>query len=181
MPELPDALRARFVEEYGLSPYDAGVLTADRDLAAYYETVAAEVDQKQAANWISGDLRGLLNESDTEISGSKMGPEHMVELIGLVQDGAISRSAARDVLARVFETGDSPSAVVEHEGLASVGGDELGGVVEEVIAANPDEAGRVRAGDKKVIGFLIGQVMKATRGNADGGRVREILLQKLDS
>ncbi len=181
MPELPDELRARFVEQYGLSPYDASVLTADRELAVYYEAVAAEADPKQAANWISGDLRSLLNESGTEISGAEISPEHMVELIGLVQGGAISRSAARDVLGRVFESGDSPSAVVEREGLASVGGDELSGVVEEVISANPDEAERVKAGDKKIVGFLIGQVMKATRGNADGGRAREILLQKLDA
>jgi len=181
MPELPDAMRARFVEDYGLSPYDAGVLTADRDLAVYYEAVAAEVDPKQAANWISGDLRSLLNESGEEVSNSKASPERMIELICLVRDGAISRSAARDVIGRVFETGDSPTAIVEREGLASVGGDELSGVIEEVIAANPDEAGRVKAGDKKVMGFLIGQVMKATRGNADGGRAREILLQKLDS
>ena len=181
MPELPDAMRARFVEDYGLSPYDAGVLTADRDLAVYYEAVAAEVDPKQAANWISGDLRSLLNESGEEVSNSKASPERMIELICLVRDGAISRSAARDVIGRVFETGDSPTAIVEREGLASVGGDELSGVIEEVIAANPDEAGRIKAGDKKVMGFLIGQVMKATRGNADGGRAREILLQKLDS
>ncbi|MDQ3658255.1 MAG: Asp-tRNA(Asn)/Glu-tRNA(Gln) amidotransferase subunit GatB [Actinomycetota bacterium] len=181
MPELPDAMRARFVEQYGLSPYDAGVLTADRDLAVYYEAVAAEVDPKQAANWISGDLRSLLNESGEEVFNSKVSPEHMIELIRLVRDGAISRSAARDVIGRVFETGDSPTAIVEREGLASVGGDELSGMIEEVIAANPDEAERVRDGDKKVMGFLIGQVMKATRGNADGGRAREILLQKLGS
>ncbi len=181
MPELPDAMRARFVEQHGLSPYDAGVLTSDRDLAVYYEAVAAEVDPKQAANWISGDLRSLLNESGEEVSNSKVSPERMIELIRLVRDGAISRSAARDVIGRVFETGDSPTAIVEREGLASVGGDELSGMIEEVIAANPDEAERVRDGDKKVMGFLIGQVMKATRGNADGGRAREILLQKLGS
>jgi aspartyl-tRNA(Asn)/glutamyl-tRNA(Gln) amidotransferase subunit B len=105
----------------------------------------------------------------------------MADLIGIVAEGAISRSAAKEVLDRIVETGESPSAVVEREGLGSVGGDELSGVVDEVISANPDEAERVRGGDKKVIGFLIGQVMRATRGNADGGRVRELLLQKLDS
>jgi aspartyl-tRNA(Asn)/glutamyl-tRNA(Gln) amidotransferase subunit B len=84
------------------------------------------------------------------------------------------------VLDRVFETGESPSAAVERLGLAAVGGDELGDIVDEVISANPDEAERVKSGDKKVIGFLIGQVMRATRGNADGGRVREILLEKLN-
>ena len=181
MPELPDAMRQRFVEQYGLSPYDAGVLTADRKLALYYEAVAAEADPKQAANWISGDLRSLANESGTEILDSGVSPEHLAELIRLVKDGAISRSAARDVLGIVFQTGDSPSVVVEREGLASVGGDELSGVIEEVIAANPNEAERIKSGDQKVVGVLIGQVMKATRGNADGGRVREILLQKLGS
>jgi aspartyl-tRNA(Asn)/glutamyl-tRNA(Gln) amidotransferase subunit B len=183
LPELPDQMRTRFVEQYGLSEYDAGVLTADRDLASYYEQVAAApgVEPKQAANWITVELRGRLNEAGIEISDSKVGPERLADLIGLVAEGAISRSAAKDVLDRIFETGESPSAVVEREGLAAVGGDELSGTVDEVIAANPEEAERVREGDKKVIGFLIGQVMRATRGNADGGRVRELLLQKLGS
>ena len=174
---------ARFLEQYGLSEYDAGVLTADRDLAVYYEKVAAVpgIDPKQAANWITVELRGRLNEADIEISESRVGPERLAELIGLVGEGTISRSAAKDVLDRVFESGESPSAVVEREGLAAVGGDELGGVVDEVISSNPEEAERVRGGDKKVIGFLIGQVMRATRGNADGGRVRELILQKLGS
>jgi aspartyl-tRNA(Asn)/glutamyl-tRNA(Gln) amidotransferase subunit B len=179
--ELPDHMLARFVEQYGLSEYDARVLTSDRDLAVFYEAVAAEVDPKQASNWISGDLRALLNETGTDISDSRVTPEHMKELIELVAAGKVSRSAARTALDTVFETGDSPSAVVEREGLASVGSDELSGVVDEAISANPDEAERVRNGDKKVVGFLVGQVMKATRGNADGGRVRELLLEKLGS
>jgi aspartyl-tRNA(Asn)/glutamyl-tRNA(Gln) amidotransferase subunit B len=183
LPELPDQMRARFVEQYGLSDYDAGVLVADRGLALFYEKVAGVpgVDPKQAANWITVELRGRLNEAGVELSKSKVTPERMADLIGLVASGTISRSAAKDVLDRVVETGESPSAVVEREGLAAVGSDELGGVVDEVISANPDEAERVRNGDKKVIGFLIGQVMRATRGNADGGRVRELLLQKLES
>jgi aspartyl-tRNA(Asn)/glutamyl-tRNA(Gln) amidotransferase subunit B len=181
MPELPDAMRARFVERYGLSAYDAGVLTADRDLAAFYEKVAAEADPKQASNWISGDLRALLNEADENVKESKVSPEHVVDLIGLVGDGKVSRSAARSVLGEVFKTGDRPSEVVEREGLGSVEADELDGVVDGVISSNPEEAERVRNGDKKVVGFLMGQVMRATRGNADGGRARELLLRKLSS
>jgi len=181
MPELPDAMRARFVGRYGLSPYDAGVLAADRDLASFYEEVASEADPKQASNWISGDFRALLNESGTDVSESKVIPDLMKELIGLVGDGKVSRSAARTVLDEVFRTGDRPAEVVEREGLGSVEADELEGVVEGVISSNPDEADRVRNGDKKVVGFLMGQVMKATRGNADGGRARELLLQKLSS
>ena len=179
--ELPDQMRARFVEQYGLPDYDAGVLVADRDLARFYESVAGApgVDPKQAANWITVELRGRLNETGVGISESKVTPERMADLLGLLGEGTISRSAAKDILDRVVDTGESPSAVVEREGLAAVGSDELGGVVDEVIAANPEEAERVREGDKKVIGFLIGQVMRATRGNADGGRVRELLLQKL--
>jgi aspartyl-tRNA(Asn)/glutamyl-tRNA(Gln) amidotransferase subunit B len=172
---------ARFVEEYGLSGYDAGVLTSDRELASFYEAVAADVDPKQASNWISGDLRALLNENGTDISDSRVTPEHIKELIELVAAGKVSRSAARTALDKVFETGDSPSAVVERDGLASVGSEELSGVVDEVISANPEEAERVRGGDKKVVGFLIGQIMKATRGNADGGRARELLMEKLGS
>ena len=181
LPELPEQKKNRFVQDYGLTGYAASVLTADRELAAFYEeAVSGGADPKQAANWISGDLQALLNESGTSISGSKVTPGYLVELLGLVEDGTISRSAAKDVLPRVFETGDAPSAVVEREGLASVGGDELSGMVDGVIAANPDEAERVRTGDKKVIGFLVGQVMKASRGSADGGRVRTLLLEKLD-
>jgi aspartyl-tRNA(Asn)/glutamyl-tRNA(Gln) amidotransferase subunit B len=180
LPELPEEKKARFVEQYGLSEYDAGVLTSDNELATFYEEVASKVDPKQAANWTSGELRARLNEMGVGISESRVSPGHLAELIGLVEKGTVSRSAAKDVLGIVFETGDSPSAVVEREGLASLGGDELSGIVDEVVAANPSEAERVRAGDQKVIGFLVGQVMRATRGNADGGRVRQLLAEKLD-
>jgi len=180
LPELPEERKARFVEQYGLSEYDASVLTAGGDLAGFYEEVAAQADPKQAANWTTGELRARLNEAGIEVAESKVKPGHLAELIGLVENGTISRSAAKDVLGTVFETGDSPSTVVEREGLASMGGDELSGIVDEVISANPDEAERVRSGDKKVIGFLVGQVMKVTRGNADGGRVRQLLLEKLN-
>ena len=181
LPELPDEMRARFVEQYGLSEYDAGVLIADRDLAVFYEEVASGADPKQAANWVTGDLRARLNEAGIGISESRVAPGHVRELVSLVSGGEISRSAAKDVLGKTFETGDAPSVIVDREGLSAVGGDELGGVVDEVISSNPDEAGRVREGDKKVVGFLVGQVMRATRGNADGGRVRELLLEKLNS
>jgi aspartyl-tRNA(Asn)/glutamyl-tRNA(Gln) amidotransferase subunit B len=180
LPELPEQKKARFIEQYGLSEYDAGVLTSDNELASFYEEVAAEADPKQAANWTTGELRARLNEAGVDISESKITPGHLAELIGLVENGTVSRSAARGVLAAVFDTGDSPTIVVEREGLASVGGDELSGVVDEVIAANPSEAERVRAGDKKVVGFLVGQVMRATRGNADGGRVRQLLAERLN-
>jgi aspartyl-tRNA(Asn)/glutamyl-tRNA(Gln) amidotransferase subunit B len=180
LPELPEQRRARFVEQYGLSEYDAGVLTADMELATFYEKVSAKADPKQAANWVSGELRARLNEAGVGVAESKVEPGHLIELIDLLQSGAVSRSAAKDVLNTVFETGDSPAVIVEREGLASMGGDELSGMVDEVIAANPNEAGRVRAGDRKVIGFLVGQVMRASRGNADGGRVRQLLVEKLN-
>src|ERR671916_3236597 len=154
VPELPEQKRVRFVEQYGLSEYDASVLTSDADLADFYEKVAGSeaTDPKQAANWISGELRARLNETGTSVSESKMTPEAMAELIGLIQNNTVSRSAAKDVLGTIFETGESPSVVVEREGLASMGGDELSGMVDEAIAGNPDEADRIRSGDKKVIG-----------------------------
>ncbi|MGI8650645.1 MAG: Asp-tRNA(Asn)/Glu-tRNA(Gln) amidotransferase subunit GatB [Rubrobacter sp.] len=181
MPELPDEMRRRFVSDYGLSGYDAGVLAADRDLAAFYEAVAEETDPKQAANWTSGDLRALLNEKNTGVKESKVTPQHLIKLIKLVEGGTVSRSAAKTVLAKVFETGDEPAAVVEREGLAQTESSELSGILDDVIAKNPDEAERVRGGDQKVIGFLVGQVTKATRGNADGGEVRKLFLEKLGS
>jgi aspartyl-tRNA(Asn)/glutamyl-tRNA(Gln) amidotransferase subunit B len=180
LPELPEEKKARFIEQYGLSEYDAGVLTSDNELASFYEGVAVKADPKQAANWTTGELRARLNEAGVSISESKVTSEHLAGLIGLVESGSVSRSAAKDVLGIISETGDSPSAVVEREGLASLGGDELSDVVDEVITTNPSEADRVRAGDKKVVGFLVGQVMRATRGNADGGRVRQLLAEKLD-
>jgi aspartyl-tRNA(Asn)/glutamyl-tRNA(Gln) amidotransferase subunit B len=180
LPELPEQKKARFMEQYGLSEYDAGVLTADRDLAAFYEEVASKADPKQAANWTSGELQARLNEAAIGILESRVEPGHLAELISLVEKGTVSRSAAKDVLSIVFASGDSPSEIIEREGLASMGGDELSGVVDEVIAANPNEAERVRDGDNKVVGFLVGQVMKATRGNADGGRVRQLLVEKLN-
>jgi len=183
LPELPARMLARFMEQYGLSEYDAGVLVADRELVVYYEKVAAVsgIDPKQAANWVTVELRGRLNEAGIGVSESRVSPERMAELIVLTGEGTISRSAAKDVLDRIFETGESPSAVVEREGLATVGGDELEGIVDEVISSHPAEAERVRGGDRKVVNYLLGQVMKATRGSADGGRVRALLLQKLDS
>jgi len=180
LPELPDAMRARFVEQYDLSPYDAGVLTADRELAAFYEAVAAEADPKQAANWVSGELRARLNEAGVGIAESKVTPGHVVELISLVEGGSVSRSAAKDILSRVFETGEGPKATAEREGLTAVAGDELGAVVDEIISENPAEAERFRAGEAKVLGFLVGQAMKKTRGKADGGRVRALLQEKLN-
>ncbi|MBV9454153.1 MAG: Asp-tRNA(Asn)/Glu-tRNA(Gln) amidotransferase subunit GatB [Rubrobacter sp.] len=180
LPELPEQRMTRFVEQYGLSEYDAGVLTANTELATFYEKVSERADPKQAANWVSGELRARLNEAGVSISESKVEPGHLIELINLLKRGTVSRSAAKDVLNIVFETGDFPATIVEREGLASMGGDELSRMVDEVVAANPNEAERVRAGDKKVIGFLVGQVMKATRGNADGGRVRQFLLERLN-
>jgi aspartyl-tRNA(Asn)/glutamyl-tRNA(Gln) amidotransferase subunit B len=176
-------MRSRFVEQYGLSDYDASVLVADRDLARFYEEVvgAPGVDPKQASNWITVELRGRLNVAGIEASESRVTAERMAELIALVGEGTISRSAAKDVLDRVVDTGESPTAIVEREGLAAVGSDELGGVVDEVISANPEEAERVRNGDQRVVNFLLGQVMRATRGNADGGRVRELILERLSS
>ena len=181
LPELPGEMKHRFAGSYGLSDYDAGVLTADRDFAEYYEKVAAKVDTKQAANWTTGELLGRLNDAGLAVSESKVTPEHLAEIIGLVQGKEISRNAGREVLERVFESGEEPSVVVEREGLGGMGEDQLSTIVDGVISENLDEAERARGGDQKVIGFLVGQVMKATRGQADGGQVRQLLLEKLQS
>ncbi|TCJ18353.1 Asp-tRNA(Asn)/Glu-tRNA(Gln) amidotransferase subunit GatB [Rubrobacter taiwanensis] len=181
LPELPEQMKSRFMESYGLSEYDARVLTSSRELAEYYERVAAETDPKQAASWVSVELLGRLNDAGLGISDSRVTPEHLVEIIELVRSRTISRTAAKEVLDQVFKTGDRPSDVVEREGLKGLGEDELSGIVEQVIAENPEPAAKVRGGDQKVVGFLVGQVMRATRGQADGGEVRRIILEKLQS
>jgi aspartyl-tRNA(Asn)/glutamyl-tRNA(Gln) amidotransferase subunit B len=181
LPELPVARRRRYQRELGLSFEDAEVLTETPELSAYLEQTAALVDPKLAANWIRGDLRALLSERGEEPWESNVTPERLAALITLVEGGELSRPNAKEVvLPAVAETGGDPRAIVEERGLAAIGaGDELRGIVEQVIAENPAQAQQLRDGQDKLAGFFVGQVMKATQGRADpktvGDLVREIV------
>jgi len=179
LPELPDEKRARFERDYGLSRYDAGVLTADAEKAAFYEAAAEGRDPKLAANWVSQELFGYLNREDMALSDSPVSARQLGGLIDLIADDTISGKIAKTVFEKMIETGDDPADIVEREGLKQVtdtGAIEK--VVDEIIAANPEQAAAVR--DKpKAMGWFVGQVMKATGGKANPGAVNKLLKAKL--
>ena len=182
LPELPDAKKARFVAQYGLSSYDAGVLVASRPAADYFEaTVAAGAAPKAAANWMINELFGLLNAAGLDIEASKIAPPALAQLIRLVESGSISSRTAKEVFEEMFRIGRAPDEIVSERGLAQISDEAaLGQVVQEVLAANPEGVADYQAGRRQALGFLVGQVMKATRGKANPGLVNRLLTQKLE-
>ncbi len=180
LPELPDAKKARFIAEFGLSPYDAQVLAAERETADYFERVAKGRDAKQAANWVTGALFAHLNEAGKTISESPVAAATLAELIDLVADGTISGRIAKEVFAEMATTGKAAKDIVAAKGLTQISdAGAIAAAVDKVIAANPKQAADVRAGKAKTIGWLVGQVMKATQGKANPQMVNEMLARKL--
>jgi aspartyl-tRNA(Asn)/glutamyl-tRNA(Gln) amidotransferase subunit B len=179
LPELPDAKRDRLMTVVGLSGYDAGVIAAERPIADYFEAVvAAGADGKSAANWIMTTAMTGYNETGT----FGVVPARLAELIRLVSDNVVSLQAAKRIYTELPGNGDTPRAVADRLGLIQVGdADALGAWVDEVLAANPKEVERYRAGEAKLMGFLTGQVMKKSGGKADPKAVQPVLLQKLNS
>lgn len=183
LPELPAARRKRFVTAYQIPDYDAEFLTATHQVADFFdETARSSGDPKASSNWIMGDLSGLLNSARLEIQEAKVKPEHLSELINLIKDGTISGKIAKSVLPEVFETGKSPRQIVEEKGLAQISDSSaIETIIDQVIADNPGSAQDYRDGKKKAIGFLVGQVMRATKGKANPQMVNQILRQKLET
>ena len=181
MPELPATKRARFVEQFGLREYDAQVLTATRAMSEYYEEVAdVSKDPKTAANWVMGELAGLLKGAGKEINESPVPAKHLGELVALISKGELTGKLAKEVLPKMFETGEAPSVIMDREGLKPITDTgALEKIVEEVIAANPKQVEQFRGGKATVIGFLVGQVMKASRGQANPATATELLKTKL--
>ena len=181
MPELPDAKRARFVDEFGLSDYDAGVLTSTRELADYYEAVlAAGADPKIAANWVAGSLAAALNADSIEITESKVSPDQLAGLIARIDDNTISGKIAKDVFEAMWVGEGSADAIIEAKGLKQITDpDALGKIIDEVIANNPGQLEQYRSGKDKLFGFFVGQTMKATQGKANPAEVNKLLKQKL--
>jgi aspartyl-tRNA(Asn)/glutamyl-tRNA(Gln) amidotransferase subunit B len=179
MPELPADKRRRFVESYGLREYDAGVLTATRAVSDYFEkAAAASGDPRTAANWVAGDLMGALKGRD--IAESRVSPEQLGELVSLISSGELSGKLAKDIFAKMFASGESARAIVDREGVRQISdSDALGKIVDEVIAGNPKQVEQYKSGKTAVLGFLVGQVMKASKGQANPGAVNELLKQKL--
>jgi aspartyl-tRNA(Asn)/glutamyl-tRNA(Gln) amidotransferase subunit B len=179
LPELPDAKRARFVAEYGLSPYDADVLVAERDSADYFETVAKGRDAKQAANWVINELFGRLNKEGHAISDSPVTANQLGGVLDLIKAGTISGKIAKDVFDIVWTEGGDPRAIVEARGLTQV--TDIGAIeaaVDQVIAANPDKVEQAKA-KPALIGWFVGQVMKASAGKANPQTVNQLLKDKL--
>jgi len=181
MPELPAHKRSRFLEEFGLSEYDADVLTASRATAEYFETAArVSGNPKMAANWVMGDLMGALKADGKEIAESPVSAEHLGELVKLIAANQLSGKLAKEIFPKMFASGDAPAAIVEREGLRQISDTgALEKVIADVIAANPKQVEQYRGGKTTVINFLVGQAMKATRGQANVAVVTDLLKQKL--
>jgi aspartyl-tRNA(Asn)/glutamyl-tRNA(Gln) amidotransferase subunit B len=181
MPELPAKRRARFQSEYGLKEYDADVLTANRPLADYFEAVTLKAgDAKLAANWVMGDLTALLKSEGKDIESSPVSAEQLGELVRLVVTGELTGKLGKDVLAKMFVSGESAAVIVEREGLKAIGdSDALEKIVDEVLAANPKQVEQYKAGKTGLIGFLVGQAMKASRGQANPAILNELLKSRL--
>ncbi len=180
LPELPDAKRARFVADYGLSPYDAAVLVAEKETAAFYETVAGGRDAKLAANWMMGDFFAALNRTGRTIETTPVSAAALGELLDLLADKTINGRIAKEVFEAMVETGQGPSSIVEQRGLRQV--TDTGAIeaaVDQVLAANPDKLAEYRSGKDKLFGFFVGQVMKAMAGKGNPALVNEVLKARL--
>ena len=179
LPELPDQKKARFIADFGMTEYDAGVLTADVDLADYFEASAVGVDGKKAANWVINEVLGRANKAEVEPS-ELVKPEANIEILKLMASDAISGKIAKDVLEKHIETGKMPEAIVEDEGLKQV--TDTGAIeaaVDEIIAANPDQVAKAKE-NPKLAGWFVGQVMKAMGGKANPKAVNELISKKLN-
>ena len=181
LPELPDTRAARFVSDYGLSEYDAGVLVATREMADYFETTAKlSGDAKLAANWVSQDLQALLNKHSWELSDSPIQAERLATLIQRIKDNTISGKIAKTVFEAMLDDNSDVDAIIEAKGLKQVtDSGALESLVDQVIANNPDQVQQYRDGKVQVIGFLVGQCMQLSKGKANPAQVNEILLSKL--
>jgi aspartyl-tRNA(Asn)/glutamyl-tRNA(Gln) amidotransferase subunit B len=181
MPELPEAKRDRFVEDYGLPVYDADLLTTDRELADYFETCLETFNNpKPVSNWIMGPLRGVLNAAGTSIDASPVSPENLGRLLQLIEEGVISGKIAKTVFDEMALSGHAPDRIVKERGLVQVSdASQIETAVDKVMAANADEVQAYRSGKTKLLGFFVGQVMRETKGKANPQVVNEVLKEKL--
>ena len=181
MVELPDAKRRRFVAELGLTPYDASVLCEDRKTAEWFEKAAKGHDAKKVANWMMGDFFAMLNEKKISLEESPITPENLGKLVELVTTNVINGKTAKDVFAIMAESGENPEKIVEEKGLKQVtDSGEIEKIIDAVIADNQDNVAAYRAGKVALMGWFVGQVMKASKGKANPGMVNQLLKAKLD-
>jgi len=181
LPELPQQKKARFIEEYSLKTEDAETLTATRAQADYFETlVGASADARLAANWVVGTLAGMLNKENLDIADSKVSAEELGGLLKRINDNTISGKIAKDVFEAMWQGEGSADAIIDARGLKQITDTgEIEKIIDDIIAANPEQVEQFRAGKEKVLGFFVGQVMKASAGKANPGQVNQLLRQKL--
>jgi aspartyl-tRNA(Asn)/glutamyl-tRNA(Gln) amidotransferase subunit B len=180
LPELPDDKKRRFIAEYGLSSYDASVLVAEKETALFFEKVAENRDAKVAANWVITNLFAVLNRKGLGIKESPVSAQNLGKLIDLIADGTVSGRLAKDVFEIMADTGDDPERIVNEKGLRQITDESaIEAAIDKVIAANPEQAAQFRAGQDKVVGWFVGQVMKATQGKANPQQVNALLRKKL--
>jgi aspartyl-tRNA(Asn)/glutamyl-tRNA(Gln) amidotransferase subunit B len=182
IPELPDAKKARFIEEYGLPEYDASVITASKILANFYEEcVKYYHDPKTVSNWVMVELMGILNETGQGIEDLKFTPKQLCDMLAMIDKGTISGKIAKDVFREMFDTGKSPEAIVKEKGLIQISDEsQLESIAKQVIENNPKSVEDYKNGKKKALGFLVGQVMKETKGKANPQMVNEIFIRLLN-
>jgi len=184
LPELPDARKARFVSEHGLSDYDAGVLTAARELADYFEAVvdASGGLGKLSANWVMGELSGALNKSDGNVTDSPVTAAALGAMLQRIEDGTISGKIAKQVFEAMWQGEGSADEIIEQQGLKQISDSSaIEGIIKDVLDNNPKQIEQYRGGQEKLFGFFVGQVMKATQGKANPKQVNELLRKLLDS
>jgi aspartyl-tRNA(Asn)/glutamyl-tRNA(Gln) amidotransferase subunit B len=181
LPELPDARKKRLVEKYGLPAYDAEVITSSKALADFFDAVLAKSqDAKAASNWVMGELLRLLNANSLEIEEVKVKPEQLADLLILLGKGTVSGKIAKAVFEEMFATGADPEQIVQEKGLVQISDEKaIEAVVWQIIEANPKSVADYKSGKEQAIGFLVGQVMKETKGKANPGLVNKLLKEKL--
>jgi aspartyl-tRNA(Asn)/glutamyl-tRNA(Gln) amidotransferase subunit B len=181
LPELPTVRRQRFVREYGIPEYDAGVLTASKDVADYYEEcVRCGAEPKAASNWVMGELQFRLRDAGTALTACKITPQNLTEMLNLIETGTISGTIAKTVFEEMFATGKAPTEIVRERGLQQItDADQIREVIDAVLEANPEPVESYRRGKTKALLFLVGQVMKQTKGKANPQLVNEMLREKL--
>ena len=181
LPELPDAKRTRYVEALGITPYNADVITADVETARWFEALlAAGADPKAGANWLTSELFGALNRLGKDIGDSPVSPAQAAQLLGLVADGTLSGSLAKQVFEIMLETGDDPAKIVEEKGLKQTS--DTGAIeaaIAGILAANADKVAEYKGGKEALFGFFVGQTMKAMSGKANPKVVNELLKKSL--
>ena len=181
LPELPAARARRFGTTYGLPEYDAGLLTSSKGIADYFEACVKQFDQpKTVSHWVMGELTRELNNSGVDISASPVTPERLVSLLQMVEKGTISLKVAREIFPELYSSGKTPDQIVQEKGLTQVSDEgALDTIIDEVLAKSPTQVAQFKDGKQQVLGFLVGQVMKASGGKANPGKVNELLRKKL--